>query len=111
MSFLAGILFLMLFVVLLGMAFIIGTYLKIKRKVTEVFGGKSRSADDRGGKADAGSSQSAPARSGKKIDPSVGEYVEFEEVQHYESTETDGRREVKFETEEQITDVEWEDVK
>ena len=28
----------MLFVVLLGMAFIIGTYLKIKRKVTEVFG-------------------------------------------------------------------------
>ena len=45
----------MLFVVLLGMAFIIGTYLKIKRKVTEVFGGKSRSADDRGGKADAGS--------------------------------------------------------
>lgn len=103
--------FLMLFAVLFVIAFIIGTYLKIRRKVADVFGGNTRGSGARGDNGGGNGPQPQPARPSKKIDPSVGEYVEFEEVQSFESTRTDGHREVKFESEEQITDVEWEEVK
>ncbi len=121
MSFLTGIFFLMIFAVLFFLAFVISIFLRIKRKVTGIFTGNSRGSDPRGtdprGTDPRGSDprdggpQPRPARQGKKIDPTVGEYVEFEEVQVYESTEPDGKKQVKFETEEQITDVEWEEVR
>lgn len=47
----------------------------------------------------------------KKIDPNVGEYVEFEEISVYSSTNTYQEREVKFTPEQQIEDAEWEDIK
>lgn len=116
MSILTGIFFLMIFAVLFFLAFVIGILLRIKRKVTGIFTGNSRGTDPRGsdprdGGPRDGGPQPRPARQGKKIDPTVGEYVEFEEVQVYESTEPDGKKQVKFETEEQITDVEWEEVR
>jgi len=47
----------------------------------------------------------------KKIDPSVGEYVEFTETTSTTSaTESDGTRETTTVTESQITDVTWEDL-
>lgn len=106
MSFLTGIFFLMIFAVLFFLAFVISILLRIKRKVIGIFTGNSRGTDPRDG-----GPQPRPARQGKKIDPTVGEYVEFEEVQVYESTEPDGKKQVKFEAEEQITDVEWEEVR
>lgn len=51
-------------------------------------------------------------RSGKKIDPNVGEYVDFEEVSVYNHTSsTDTVKDVKFTPESQIEDAEWEDIK
>ncbi len=53
-------------------------------------------------------------RKGKKIDPSVGEYVEFTET--IGSTTDDGRKtdatngRNNVQTESQITDVTWEDL-
>ncbi len=111
MSILTGIFFLMIFAVLFFLAFVIGIFLRIKRKVTGIFTGNSRGTDPRGSDPRDGGPQPRPARQGKKIDPTVGEYVEFEEVQVYESTEPDGKKQVKFEAEEQITDVEWEEVR
>lgn len=43
----------------------------------------------------------------KKIDPSVGEYIEFTEIKG--TTETPGER-PKVKVESQITDIEWEDL-
>lgn len=50
-------------------------------------------------------------RSGKKIDPNVGEYVEFEEIKtapHKPDIHADN---VKFTPESQIEDADWEDIK
>lgn len=46
----------------------------------------------------------------KKIDPSVGEYVAFEEVETTETRQTESGTETRYERESQITDVEWEEV-
>ncbi|MGN0220127.1 MAG: hypothetical protein ACI4AX_07570 [Muribaculaceae bacterium] len=47
----------------------------------------------------------------KKIDPSVGEYVAFEEIKT-ETTTADARDAKTYtEVEQQIVDVEWEDIK
>lgn len=46
----------------------------------------------------------------KKIDPGVGEYVEFEEIEVTARTQTDNGN-VSYRTESQITDVEWEEVR
>lgn len=47
----------------------------------------------------------------KKIDPAVGEYVEFTETQvTHTTTEADGSSETTHMTESQITDVTWEDL-
>lgn len=51
-----------------------------------------------------------PQRQRKKIDPGVGEYVEFEEIEVTSQTHTDNGN-ISYRTESQITDVEWEDVR
>lgn len=48
-----------------------------------------------------------PKRRRKKIDPSVGEYVKFEEVA---CTVTHTDKTVTYTREQQIVDVEWEDL-
>ncbi len=51
-----------------------------------------------------------PPKPKKKIDPTVGEYVEFTETT-VTRTETDGNTTtVSTETEQQITDITWEDL-
>lgn len=50
-------------------------------------------------------------RSKKKIDPSVGEYVAFEEIKS-ETTTTDRQNTTTYtEVEQQVVDVDWEDIK
>lgn len=54
--------------------------------------------------------QQQPPRPKKKIDPTVGEYVEFTETT-VNRTETDGTATtISTETEQQITDITWEDL-
>lgn len=55
--------------------------------------------------------QPQPKKKKKKIDPTVGEYVEFTETQTTTTqTAPDGTPEVHTETESQITDITWEDL-
>lgn len=54
-------------------------------------------------------SHSRPERKKKIFDKSEGEYVEFEEVAS--SSGTEHRTNVKYETEEQISDAEWTEIK
>lgn len=58
-----------------------------------------------------------PAPKKKKIDPSVGEYVDYEEITVEQTTvnattATDGTSSTtRIDVEQQIVDVEWEDIK
>lgn len=54
---------------------------------------------------------SNPLRRRKKIDPEVGEYVHFTESKTSASQSTATNGQVRTVREEQVTDVEWEDVK
>ena len=58
-------------------------------------------------------SRSAAGRRGKRIDPSVGEYVQFEEIieDTAATVETDAAGNTTVTTESQIEDAVWEDVK
>lgn len=48
---------------------------------------------------------------GKRIDPSVGEYVDYEDIE-CDTRSTDGTKtETSFTAESQIVDAEWEDIK
>lgn len=47
----------------------------------------------------------------KKIDPSVGEYVAFEEIKSTVSESGAGKSATYTEVEQQVEDVEWEDIK
>ncbi|MDE6119362.1 MAG: hypothetical protein K2F82_05805 [Muribaculaceae bacterium] len=54
---------------------------------------------------------SNPLRRRKKIDPEVGEYVRFTESKSSTSQTTDPDKTAHIVHEEQVTDVEWEDIK
>lgn len=54
---------------------------------------------------------SQPQPKQKKIDPNVGEYVEFEEIQVSETkTQTSTYSSATYKSESQIDDVEWEEI-
>lgn len=56
--------------------------------------------------------KTAQKQHAKKIGRDVGEYIDFEEVRVYtDSKDNHGSATTKVEVEQQITDVEWEDVK
>ncbi len=59
-----------------------------------------------------GRRQQQPPVARKKIDPTVGEYVEFTETTEVTATATDGGAgsSIRVETEAQITDITWEDI-
>lgn len=52
----------------------------------------------------------ARRRGGKKIDASVGEYVEFEEIPTYRSADTGQATRPDFKPESQVEDAEWVDL-
>lgn len=56
-----------------------------------------------------GMNKSSRNKRRKKIPENEGEYVNFTEIKVTE--EASSQTEVKFKTEEQVTDVEWEDIK
>lgn len=87
----------------------------VRRRAQKMFGqftDPSRAARGQSGKKEP---EPAPAPA-KKIDPTVGEYVRFEEIEvEAQTTETlhaDGttERTTQVRVEEQVVDVEWEDI-
>lgn len=82
-------------------------YRQSRRAFNDLFGNSGR-----GPKQQAGKKQSPP-KPRKKIDPSVGEYVHYEEVEVTAETVKDSETKkttTKITVEEQIVDVEWEDI-
>ncbi len=72
---------------------------------------RSASKGRRNTRSNAGQQTAKPAHK-KKIDPSVGEYIEFQEVScTVETSDSQGNRHIYTQTEQQIVDVEWEDIK
>lgn len=110
-------LLLALFVVYVLMP-LVRVYLRVRRQqqaFNDLFGGRARQRQPRGGGERPGGWSTRPAstpRKKKKIDSSVGEYVDYEEiVETTSTTDTAGNAHTDFKRESQITDVEWEDVK
>lgn len=58
-----------------------------------------------------GDARQQPRRPKKKIDPSVGEYVAFEEIKSTVSESDADASAAYTEVEQQVEDVEWEDIK
>jgi hypothetical protein len=82
------------------------------RRQTRRFFDQFRNATGTGASSQTGRKE-APRqpKTKKKIDPSVGEYVAFEEIKT-ESTTTDRQNTTTYtEVEQQIVDVDWEDIK
>ncbi len=53
----------------------------------------------------------APRRKKKKKDPRVGEYINFTEISVEQQDTTTDNATTHFAAEEQISDIEWEDIK
>lgn len=111
--------FFLLFLFFIGYFFIwpiIKGVMRINRFQSEArdfFNGRYNGAQQRNSSA---RQPQQPAPKKKKIDPSVGEYVEYEEITVDQSySKTSGHdaasASTQVEVEQQIVDVEWEDIK
>ena len=105
--------YLLLFFVQIFYWFIIRPYLKVRkvmknaqRQANEFFGGGSSYGANNYGQSSGQAHY--PRRHHKKIDPDVGEYIEFEELT---SITTYSYTETHYEIEDQIEDADWEDIK
>ncbi|MDE6654911.1 MAG: DUF4834 family protein [Muribaculaceae bacterium] len=103
--------YLLLFLILIFYWFIIRPYLKVRkvmknaqRQANEFFGGSGSPF----GTGSSGHSPRPHRRRHKKIDPDVGEYIEFEELT---TATTYSYTETHYEIEDQIEDADWEDIK
>ncbi len=80
----------------------------LRRQIRKTFG-----FDPRGGRQQERKQQSQqpePPVAKKKIDPTVGEYVEFTETVESTTRQTPEGEENSVRVEQQITDVQWEDL-
>ena len=79
----------------------------------QMYNGTGQAASDRRQTRRPGWSAATPRR--KKIDPSVGEYVKFQEItvtgSETPQAESADKRDTPYTVEQQITDVTWEDIK
>lgn len=104
-------LFIALLIILLVWFFIIAPFvrlIRVSRQWRDAFGaatGRQQTNEPRRRQ------QSAPRRQAKKkIDPNVGEYVEFTETTTSTTTTDADSKSTTVVTESQITDVTWEDL-
>lgn len=103
---LAFFLFILLFVVVIVVSVVVRVVRaaqRMKQNLRSMFG----NTDAPSGNAHGQQHQHQPPRRRKKIDPSVGEYVKFEEIA---CTVTHTDKTVTYTREQQIVDVEWEDL-
>ncbi len=104
--------FIALLIILLVWFFLIAPFvrlIRVSRQWRDAFSGAARQQRQSNRRREPRSQ--TPRAPKKKIDPSVGEYVEFTETTSTTSaTESDGTRETTTVTESQITDVTWEDL-
>lgn len=79
----------------------------LRRQIRKTFG-----VDPRSGRRNepSGPKKPEPPVTKKKIDPTVGEYVEFTETVETSTRQTPEGEETSVRVEQQITDVQWEDL-
>lgn len=82
-----------------------------QRRAMRDFFGQARSGQQNDRSRSGFSRPSQQPRRKKKIDPNIGEYVEFEEIESTTTTQTAEGTTTDYRRESQVTDVEWEDVK
>lgn len=82
-----------------------------QKQANDFFRGTTGNRGQSAGYAQREPRQRSYRRSHKKIDPNVGEYVEFEEISTYHGSSSDTGSTVKFTRESQIEDAEWEDLR
>lgn len=80
-------------------------YRNAQRQMNDLFNGRRPGADN--GRRQAASS----ARSKKKIDPDVGEYVSFEEIKTTDAKATAEDDKTTVRVESQVEDAVWEDIR
>lgn len=98
--------FIVICILLMVWAMIIGPFVKLMR----VSRSWQKAAEQQRRQQQRRQQPQKPPKPKKKIDPTVGEYVEFTETT-VTRTETDGHSTTTAtETEQQITDVTWEDL-
>ena len=112
MSFFAVILiFLLIFFVIIPIFRVGAAIYRARRQTRQFFDSLGRNAA--GNRSD--ETPATPKPKKKKIDPTDGEYVQFEEIDSTttvnSSTDSAGRTSTTVETEQQIVDIEWEDIK
>lgn len=78
---------------------------QVRQAYGQTFGGDQRSTGRQKTK-----SSTTPERRGKRIDPSVGEYVEYEEIGGAAATMSESSTADTYVSETQITDAEWEEI-
>lgn len=112
MSFFAVILiFLLIFFVVIPIFRVGAAIYRARRQARQFFDNFGRN----GAGAPADETAAAPKPKKKKIDPADGEYVQFEEIESTTTvdskTDSAGHTTTTVETEQQIVDIEWEDIK
>lgn len=113
--------YLLLFLLLMALWWVVKPFVRIYRNVrraqrgewidlNDIFGtpGAQRQESPREARRNSGG-WSGIRRKKKKINPDVGEYVKFKEVPADPAAPSPARAE--FVEEQQITDIEWEDIK
>lgn len=100
-------LFLIIWFVIVPLARVAITVHRARKRVREVFGGMGGSTDEGGNDR----SDNEPPRKAKIIDPSVGEYVAYEDIiVSSEETNKNSGTTTRYTIEQQIVDAEWEDI-
>ncbi|MDE6642860.1 MAG: hypothetical protein K2K27_02020 [Muribaculaceae bacterium] len=98
--FLAFLFYFIILPIIKGMMFVS----KVRNQTRDMF----NQATGRGSGKKQNNSQPQPKQ--KKIDPNVGEYVEFEEIEVTATDSSGNTTHVNYQKETQITDVEWEEI-
>lgn len=103
----------LLILFLLFMYVILSPIIRVARAVHKAKKVMQNMYDSMGGRQNESQEDEPYRRAEKKIDPNVGEYVEFEEIaddSDFNAANTENMHE-EYTTEAQIEDAEWEDVK
>lgn len=106
------ILALLLFAGFAVFAFVFRIVAGIRRGVSGIFGGGTDKRAGRSGTRRPGAADTAARPRGKRIHASQGEYVDYEEIACDVDRNGDHNpKTVYTETEEQVTDAEWEEIR
>lgn len=111
-----GLLFLafIIFFIIIPLVRVLTALSRARHQVRDIFGAMNGGAGSRSGQQRSEHRtrrpEPQPRQRRKKIDPTVGEYVDFEEVSCTVTKEGNNGTTTKYKTESQIEDITWEEL-